>query len=80
MGSDLSLTAIMLCALEAQLRVFVEAHAPHFGKVLGVGGEYCEPVPTGCRGYLWKDASFFIIIVYGDFYQKITLFSRFKGF
>lgn len=41
-----------MAALEAQLRVLVQAHAPQLGHVLGRGGDESEAVTTSSRGDL----------------------------
>lgn len=48
------LTAAFLRALESQLGVFVEAHAPHLGHVIGCRGDEREAVTAGRRGDLRK--------------------------
>lgn len=46
------LTAAFLRALESQLGVFVQAHAPHLGHVFGCRGDECKAITAGCRGDL----------------------------
>lgn len=43
------LTAAVLCALEAQLRVLVQAHAPQLDHIFGRGGDESEAVTTSSR-------------------------------
>lgn len=42
----------MLSALKAQLRIFVQAHAPQFGHIFGWRRDESETVTTGSRGDL----------------------------
>lgn len=51
------LTAAVLGALEAELRVFVKAHAPHLGRIFGGGGDEGEAVTAGSRGDLQQRRS-----------------------